>query len=349
MSGPASFPTDQCVIDLSAAPADGGPLLPVLMDEARRRGFTRFVLAGGGETPVGRARQGEEAVLVPDLVGALPHLAETAVLLDASRWFDFNWLDLPVALPADAPAVAAVPYGASHFGPWGGGAALVRREAVAVAQAQDGAGLLGALARSGELVLRAYDAPLLDLAAADPAEAPALVAARRRRPAAFLDRDGVLNLDRGYVHRLDDFTWIEGAKAAVKRFNDLGWYVFVVTNQSGIGRGYYVEEDVWTLHRHIQAELRAAGAHLDDWRYCPFHPDGTIARYRQAHPWRKPEPGMLLDLMDHWPVVRERSLLIGDKDTDMAAARAAGVAGHLFTGGDLAAFVNDLGAVAAAG
>lgn len=158
------------------------------------------------------------------------------------------------------------------------------------------------------------------------------------RPAVFLDRDGVLNIDRGYVSRVEDFEWVEGARETVKYFNDLGHLVFVVTNQSGIGRGYYDEGAVHALHAFIEEELRVVGAALDDWRYCPFHPEATIDRYREAHPWRKPEPGMLLDLMAHWPVDPARSFLIGDKLSDMAAAKAAGIAGHLFPGGDLLAF-----------
>lgn len=162
------------------------------------------------------------------------------------------------------------------------------------------------------------------------------------RPAVFLDRDGVLNIDRGYVHRLEDFRWVEGAREAVRYFNERGHLVFVVTNQSGIGRGYYEEEAVHALHAHMEQELAAIGARLDDWRYCPFHPEATVDRYREAHSWRKPEPGMLLDLMAHWPVDRERSFLIGDKASDIAAAEAAGIAGHLFAGGDLLAFARAL-------
>ena len=185
--------------------------------------------------------------------------------------------------------------------------------------------------------------PVLDLATPQGrAAAPAVVAARTVRPAVFLDRDGVLNVDRGYVHALADFAWIPGAVAAVKQLNDAGWYVFVVTNQSGIGRGLYTEADMAALHRHMADTFARAGAYVDDWRHCPFHPEGTVARYRQAHPWRKPEPGMILDLLDHWPVDRAASFLIGDKPTDIQAAAAAGLPGHLFAGGDLSAFVRGL-------
>ena len=96
-----------------------------------------------------------------------------------------------------------------------------------------------------------------------------------RRPALFLDRDGVLNVDRGYVSRIEDFEWIEGAKTCIANFNRRGWYVFVVTNQSGIARGYYTEADMQALHDHMTEELKEAGAHIDRFYHAPWHEDGV--------------------------------------------------------------------------
>jgi D,D-heptose 1,7-bisphosphate phosphatase len=195
------------------------------------------------------------------------------------------------------------------------------------------------LARQGLLRGKPYDGFFIDIGVPeDLARAQELVPARMRRPAVFLDRDGVLNRDTGYPHRPEDIEWSEGAFEAVKRFNDAGYFVFVVTNQAGVARGFYDEAAVGALHEWMNGELRGAGAHIDDWRYCPFHPEGRVEAYRGAHPWRKPEAGMLLDLMRAWPVNTARSFLIGDKESDLQAARNAGLPGHLFRGGSLSTF-----------
>lgn len=160
------------------------------------------------------------------------------------------------------------------------------------------------------------------------------------RPALFLDRDGVINVDKGYVSRIEDFEWVDGAAETISSFNKMGWFVFVVTNQSGIARNYYSEDDMNVLHQWMQEELRAKDANIDRIYFCPFHADGENFFYRRDSFDRKPNPGMLLKAMADFPVKRESSFLIGDKATDIEAARAAGIAGYLFRGGNLKNFAD---------
>jgi D-glycero-D-manno-heptose 1,7-bisphosphate phosphatase len=153
----------------------------------------------------------------------------------------------------------------------------------------------------------------------------------------FLDRDGVLNEDRGYVHRVEDFVWLPGARETIGLGNRLGLFVFVVTNQSGVARGLYDEAAVRRLHEHMAADLARLGARVDAFRYCPHHPEASVAEYRLACACRKPAPGLLTSLAAEFPVDLARSVLIGDRPSDLAAAEAAGVKGVLFRGGDLRA------------
>lgn len=186
------------------------------------------------------------------------------------------------------------------------------------------------LAASGRVTGVPSDGFFIDIGVPDSfEEASETVPRHFRRPAVFLDRDGVINEDYGHVGTVDRFVWRPGVERAIRALNDAGVFVFVVTNQAGVARGYYGEADVAALHAHIRTELAKVGAHIDDFRYCPFHPEGTVADYATASSWRKPEPGMLVDLLAHWDIDREASLLIGDMPHDVEAARRAGIAGRL--------------------
>ena len=160
-----------------------------------------------------------------------------------------------------------------------------------------------------------------------------------RRPAAFLDRDGVLIEDTGHPHDPAAVRWIAGAPEAVARLNREGFLVFVVTNQSGVARGLYPEAQVHALHRWMAERLAEAGARVDAFEHCPHHPEAPLPAYRRDCRRRKPAPGMIEDLLRAWPVERAGSFLVGDKPSDIAAAEAAGIPGHLFPGGNLAEFL----------
>jgi D-glycero-D-manno-heptose 1,7-bisphosphate phosphatase len=163
-----------------------------------------------------------------------------------------------------------------------------------------------------------------------------------RKPAVFLDRDGVINHDDGYVGTVERFRFMPGAAAGIRRLNQAGFLVFIASNQSGIARGLFTEDDLIKLHFWMAEQLAVEGAHIDDARYCPFHPDSKFPGYAWDSSLRKPRPGMLYDLIGNWPVDSRRSFLIGDKDSDMEAAQNAGIDGYLFPGGDLDAFVETI-------
>jgi D,D-heptose 1,7-bisphosphate phosphatase len=161
------------------------------------------------------------------------------------------------------------------------------------------------------------------------------------RPAAFLDRDGVLNVDKNYTHRLEDLIWIPGAREAVLKLNSEGYLVFVVTNQAGVARGYYDEAQVVAFHERMQDDLAEIGAHIDAFYYCPFHEEASVAGYRAVdHPDRKPNPGMILRAMREWKIDAARSFLIGDRESDIEAARRAGLRGFRYSNGDLRTFTD---------
>jgi D-glycero-D-manno-heptose 1,7-bisphosphate phosphatase len=151
-----------------------------------------------------------------------------------------------------------------------------------------------------------------------------------RRPAAFLDRDGVLNVDRGYTNKPEQLEWIEGAPEAVRLLNAAGYYVLVITNQSGVARGYYDEATVKSFHARMQDSLAAHGAHIDAFYYCPHHPEGIIKTLAVPCRCRKPGPGMLEQAAREWPIDISASFLIGDKDDDIAAAAAFNIRGIKF-------------------
>ena len=164
------------------------------------------------------------------------------------------------------------------------------------------------------------------------------------RPAAFLDRDGVLIHDCGYPHRPDQLVMMPGAAAAVKRLNDAGYVTVIVTNQSGIARGYFSEDTMHAFHKLLLAELAKGGGEIDAIYFCPFHNVAVEHRYQHPnHPDRKPNPGMLLRAAADLDLnLDESSIMIGDNLSDMQAAKSAGVRGFHFLGGDLDQFTSTI-------
>ncbi|GAA4494064.1 D-glycero-beta-D-manno-heptose 1,7-bisphosphate 7-phosphatase [Pseudaeromonas paramecii] len=145
--------------------------------------------------------------------------------------------------------------------------------------------------------------------------------------AIFLDRDGVINQDTGYVSQVDDFHFIDGAIEALQLLKKKGYCLVVVTNQSGIARGYFTEDQFMQLTEWMDWSLADREVDLDGIYYCPHHPEASVEAYRQQCDCRKPAPGMLLDAAKHLKLDMAASYLVGDKLSDIQAAMAAGV-GH---------------------
>ena len=205
------------------------------------------------------------------------------------------------------------------------------------------ADVLPGLARAGVLRGTVGEGYFRDIGVPDDfARAQTEIPALLRRKALFLDRDGVLNLDHGYVGSRDRFDWVNGAREAIHHATQAGWHVFIVTNQSGVARGLYDEATVHALLDWISDQARFFGGTIDDARFCPYHPEALLETYRQIHSWRKPLPGMLLDLMQAWELDPARAVMIGDQESDMQAAAAAGITGFLFRGGNLLHFVQGI-------
>ena len=164
------------------------------------------------------------------------------------------------------------------------------------------------------------------------------------RPAAFVDRDGVINEERDYVWRVEDFHLLPGAVAGLRQLQAAGFALVVVTNQAGIGRGFYTEADFQALSAHMRHRLAAEGVVLDGVYHCPHHPTAGLGDYRRACECRKPRPGLLLQAAADLGLDPARSVLVGDKLSDIQAGRAAGLArcvlvtsGHAVSPGDRAA------------
>lgn len=143
--------------------------------------------------------------------------------------------------------------------------------------------------------------------------------------ALFLDRDGIINEDRGYVYRIEDFVFTEGVFDVLRYAQARGYRLVVITNQAGIGRGYYTEEDFQRLTTWMLSQLKEEGILIDKVYYCPFHPTRGIGKYRKESECRKPAPGMIMQAAEELDLDVSRSVLVGDKESDIEAGRRANV------------------------
>lgn len=146
-----------------------------------------------------------------------------------------------------------------------------------------------------------------------------------KKKALFLDRDGVINEERNYVHRIEEFEFMDGIFDLLAYAQSLNYLLIVITNQAGIARGYYSEEDFHRLNEWMVGQFAAKGITIDRVYYCPYHPTHGIGLYKQDSAFRKPAPGMILQAEKELQVNLTQSILIGDKESDIEAGRRAGV------------------------
>jgi D-glycero-D-manno-heptose 1,7-bisphosphate phosphatase len=301
--------------------------------------------------------------------GALPLIADRLddvfLMSNGDSYFDVNYLALSAALTSrdigvlalrrveDAGRFGRVSFDGSRItgfhekdpawsggGLISGGVYVLRRQVLDLVTASPCSietDIFPRLAADGRLGGVSGEGFFIDIGVPETlAEARRDFPARMRRPAVFFDRDGTINRDGGYTHKVEDLTFLPGAVEAIRACNDAGALAIVVTNQAGLARGLYDEEQMHAFHARMQDELRRQGAHIDAFYHCPFHADGSVADFRRpAHPDRKPAPGMIRRAMLEWPIEPAGSFLVGDHDNDVAAATAAGLPAHKVEPGTL--------------
>jgi len=159
---------------------------------------------------------------------------------------------------------------------------------------------------------------------------------------AFLDRDGVINysnVQNGYIGHIKYFKWYKGAKKAIKLLNHNKYKVVIVTNQSGVARGFFNQKDVNNLHKYVKSTIKEYGGRINAVYHCPYHKDGKIKKFRKKSKLRKPEIGMFKLAQKKWKIDRRKSFMIGDQKTDMLFAKKAKISGYLFNEENLYEFV----------
>ncbi|MFT4517638.1 MAG: D,D-heptose 1,7-bisphosphate phosphatase [Halioglobus sp.] len=356
----------------------GRPFVEHLMLNLRRHGFDDFILLAGYQAGVVKDKYGAGAAFLSELdasitvivepsplgtAGALKYaknsLQDEFLLLNGDSIFDFNYLDLALAVDdsntseylgrvALLPVENATRYGFVELdgdtvtafrekptqpesGTINSGVYWLKSKVLSYipdtpcSLEQD---VFPTLVDQGRLSGRSYQGFFIDIGIPEDLQrARDSLSTELQKPAAFLDRDGTLNHDEGYTHKIEGFRWIDDAQAAIKALNDAGFLVFLVTNQAGIARGFYDAAAVDTLHDWMRGELASLGAHIDDIRFCPHHPQGSVAELSISCDCRKPGTAMLTSLVEDWHPDLSHSFMLGDSDKDAQAGIAIGIRG----------------------
>ncbi len=152
-------------------------------------------------------------------------------------------------------------------------------------------------------------------------KASSLLLKHFKKPAAFLDRDGVINFDNGYIHKIKDFKFRPGVIQGLTFLKKKGYYIFIITNQAGIAKGKYTEKEFFILHKKLKAKLQKKNIFFDEVKFCPYHPDGKIKKYKRKSKLRKPGNLMIEKVRLNWDINMKKSFMIGDKETDKLCAK----------------------------
>jgi D,D-heptose 1,7-bisphosphate phosphatase len=293
------------------------------------------------------------------LAGTL--LEDRFIVLNGDTIFDINYLDLFLEVGDGFDGVIALRkmndvscYGKVvlneklNFGPGviSGGTYALKKKVLDLLPERNcsiESDLFPKMAEQGNLMGKVYNGFFMDIGLPETLKkADKTLPVWQVKPAAFLDRDGVLNIDHGYVHTYENFEWITGARATIKYLNDNGYLVILITNQSGIGRGYYDENTFHVLMELVGKELSQIGAHIDYIYFCPHHPREGLGEYNKDCECRKPKSGMIDEAQKKIKIDMDYSFVIGDSEKDMELAERKGIPGFLFKGGNLFQFTKNV-------
>ena len=149
------------------------------------------------------------------------------------------------------------------------------------------------------------------------------------KKAVFFDRDGTVNVDKNYLYKVEEFEFRDGILELLEKYRKLGYLLILITNQSGVARGYYTENDIKILHDFMQQELKKQNLQFDAIYYCPHHPEGIVKKYACNCNCRKPKKGLFKRAIEEWGIEAKQSIAIGDKERDILPAKELGMCVYL--------------------